>query len=159
MKNLKIFVYVTILLFVANLAKSCPECEVSGASPASFSMAPTSSLYVVNLASAGSEALALVAIEDEEDITTLSDTGSLTLRESRGLSRIKKRNLYKKSIQGTSGFEVGDWVDLPARKVEVAPLKENIANTKGYVLKVYSHLEQGKFENNNLVFEIEVVGG
>lgn len=159
MKNLKIFIYFTILLFVANLAKTCPECEVPGASPASFSMAPTSSLYVVNLASAGSEALALVAIEDEEDITTLSDTGSLTLRESRGLSRIKKRNLYKKSIQGISGFELGDWVDLPARKVEVAPLKENIANTKGYVLKVYSHLEQGKFENNHLVFEIEVVGG
>lgn len=153
-------IYIILFLIFANDSISCPECNKDGgSSQASFSLKVSESLYEISLGSAGSEAASLLAMEGDEDITALSDVGSLMLKESRGLGRINKRNLYKKSIEGTTGFEVGDFVDLPARKVEVAALKSKTANAKGYVLKVYSHLEQGKFENNHLSFEVEVIGG
>ena len=153
-------IYIILFLIFANDSISCPECnKEDGGSQASFSLKVSESLYEISLGSAGSEAASLLAMEGDEDITALSDVGSLMLKESRGLGRIKRRNLYKKSIEGTTGFEVGDYVDLPARKVEVSALKSKTANARGYVLKVYSHLEAGKFENNHLSFEIEVIGG
>ena len=154
----KYLTILALLVFAYSEGISCQECETPTKSRA-LGLEPTVSLYSMSLASAGSEAVALVASEDDEDITSLSTPSSLNLKESSGISRINKRNLYKKSVQGRTGFEVGDWIDLPARKVEVSALKSKTANARGYVLKVYTHLEQGKFENNHLSFEIEVIGG
>ena len=157
---MKRFLLTIVFALSLNFSWACPECDGSKGGNRALSMNAGETLFSMSLAAAGGEAVLIAAKEDDEDISLLRGASSLFLEEnSPALERIRKRNLYKKSVGGTSGFEIGDWVDLPAMRVEVCALENGLKNAGGYKLKCYTHPVQGKYENTLLAYEIEVVGG
>ena len=100
----------------------------------------------------------LIILEDDEDITLLSDISSLRVKmDERALNSIRKRNLFNKSSEGEN-LNFGDIIELPSQKVKIVEKEDLQENSLGYEIHGYtsSDIDSPK---DNLAYTINVVGG
>lgn len=164
MKNF-VFKFALLCIFFAFSAAFACDCSTGAgaAGKSAFAMTPGESLMSVGLGYTPKQGIpaTLCIDEDDEDISLLADTSSLSLStEGRAIEAINKRNLFSKSFNG-SAMGIGDYVDLPAHRIEIAENPNLPENAKGYVLKGYTcaGTNSANHDKSHMAYTLAIVGG